>query len=407
MHRTIRSNEARLLLANGLFALASGLSGLFTNVYLWRLRPGFATPAYYNLFIMLTVLLVMPGVGWLVKRQGAAVVNAIGTSLYACFYLSLLLLQDQAALHLMPLGILMGLALSTYALAGHVLVYDNTRPETRERFLSHNGLVSSIAGLAAPLCSGWTVSALPGLAGYRVIFTCSFVLFAASAWVAFGLYRRGQSAPYRIWRVFPGRHAGWRRMLVAYGFTGARDGIFNFAVNLLVFLATGGERSLGNYAFLTAAAGLAAYWLSGRYLRPENRRTTLPLGALGMAAATGVLALGPTWGVMLAYGLLSAVANPVWSTAWSATAFDAIREVSEGEGDLRIEMMAAKEIPLNLGRVTALSLFLVWAPHIDSTGQLQILLALLGLVFPVAWLIVRPGRAKKTDPGQPVVHPLG
>jgi YQGE family putative transporter len=384
----------RLLWANGLFALANGLSGLFTNVYLWRLKPGMATPAYYNLFIMLTVLVAMPLLGWLVKRYGAVVANVLGTSLYAGFYLALILLRERAAEHLVELGIFMGWALSAYALAGHVLVYDTTEPESREGFLNRNGLVGSVAGLIAPLVAGQIVSRLPELTGYRVIFVTSFLLFAGSAWVSLGLSSRRPPSPYRLGEVLPGSHPGWRRLLLAYGIIGLREGIFSFAVSLLVYLATGGEQSVGNFAFLTAGAGLAAFWLAGRFMTPANRDRLFPVGAVLMGLATGVLGLGATWGVMLAHGLMGALANPVWSTAFNANSFDVIREAS-GARDLRVEMIAAREVPLNAGRVLSLLLFLQAAPHLTGT-RLQALLALLGLVFPIAYLIVRPRAGERS-----------
>jgi len=384
-------SERRLLWANGLFSLANGLSGLFTNVYLWRLKPGMQTPAYFNLFIMLTVLVGMPTLGWLVKRWGAVVANVLGTSLYAGFYLALLLLQERAALHLVGLGIFMGLALTAYALAGHVLIYDTTSPERREAFLNRNGLVGSVAGLVAPLAAGWIVSALPGLVGYRVIFVSSFLLFTASAWISLGLHTRRPAEPYRLLEVLPGRHRKWHRLLWSYMVSGLRDGIFSFAVSLLVFLATGGERSVGNFAFLTAGAGMVSFWLTGRYMTPENRDRLFPVGAVAMGLATAVLGLGPTWGVMLTYGLISAVANPIWSTAFAATAFDVIREAG-GERNLRVEMLAAREVPLNVGRVITLLAFLRLAPHLSSTSALQALLAVLGLTFPLVWWIARPQR---------------
>lgn len=382
----------RLLWANGLFSLAGGLSGLFTNLYLWRLKPGMETLATYNLYIMATVLLSMPLLGWLVKRYGAVVTSVLGTSLYAGFYLSLLLLQEGAAEHLAGLGIFMGLALSAYALAGHVLVYDITEPESREPFFNRNGLVGSVAGLIAPLTAGWVVSALPGLAGYRVIFVTSFLLFALSAWVSLGLHRRRPPSPYRLAEAFTGGNPKWRRLLLAYGVLGLRDGIFSFAVSLLVYLATGGERSLGNFAFLTAAVGLAAFWVAGRYMTAANRTRLFPLGAALMALAHLSLGLGATWPLMLAHGLLLALANPVWSTAFAATSFDVIQEAS-GDRDMRIEMIAVREVPLNLGRVLALLLFLQFAPLISQGSVLQVLLALLGLTFPIAYLIVRPRAA--------------
>jgi YQGE family putative transporter len=374
----------RLLWVNGLFALANSLSGLFTNVYLWRLRPGLLTPVQYNLFVMLTLLVVMPPLGAVVKRRGAVLVSAAGTGLYALFYLLLLVLKEQAAFHLAGLGILMGLAVGFWALAGHVLVYDVTEPGTREAFYNRNGLWGSLAGLLAPLVAGWLMGGLPGLLGYRVVFVVSFLLFAASAWLSLGLSSRRKPAPYAIGAVLPGRDAGWHWLLGSYFILGLRDGLFSFVVSLLVFLATGGEQRVGNFTFLTSAVGLAAFWLAGRYMTTANRDRLFFAGGLLLGAASGLLALGVSWPIMLAHGLLNAVANPLWSSAFGAVSFDVIKRAGDGR-DLRIEMIAAREIPLNLGRVITLTLVMNASPVLNDIGTLQTLLALLGLAFPAAW----------------------
>lgn len=70
------------------------------------------------------------------------------------------------------------------------------------------------------------------------------------------------------------------------------------------------------------------------------------------------------------------------------TAFDVIKHAS-GDRDLRIEMIAAREIPLNLGRMASLLLVLQYAPSDGSTTGLQLLLGCLGLTFPLAWLLFR------------------
>ncbi|HWI60808.1 MAG TPA: MFS transporter [Symbiobacteriaceae bacterium] len=384
----LNSSLRRLVWVNGLWALANGLSGLFTNVYLWRLRPGVTTPAYYNLWVYLAILIAMPLLGGVAKRRGAALINAAGMLLYAGFYLCLLLLQDQAANYLSGLGIFYGLALSCYALGTHVLAYDMTQDGNREFYYNRNGLITSLGGLLAPLAAGWVVSSFPEFAGYRIIFISSFVLFVAAALVGMSLRTPRAGSAYRLFAVVPGSHPGWHRLLVAYTLMGMRDGVFSFAVSLLVYLATGGERSVGNFAFVTAAVGMGAFWLSGRIMTPATRSKLFPVGALLMAVATGIIGLGPTWHVMLAFGLLSAIATPFWQTAYASTAFDVIKQAS-GQQDLRIEMIAAREIPLNLGRLASLLLVLRLAPSDGSTAGLQVLLGCLGLSFPVAWFLFR------------------
>jgi hypothetical protein len=79
---------------------------------------------------------------------------------------------------------------------------------------------------------------------------------------------------------------------------------------------------------------------------------------------------------------------PFWQTAYVATGFDIIKQAS-GDRDLRVEMIAAREIPLNLGRMATLVLVLQFAPADGSTTGLQMLLAGLGLIFPLAWLLFR------------------
>ncbi|HYF95379.1 MAG TPA: MFS transporter [Symbiobacteriaceae bacterium] len=382
----LSSSARRLIWINGLWALANGLSGLFTNLYLWRLRPGVATPAYYNLWMFLTIMVAMPALGAVAKRRGAALVNAGGMALYAGFYLTLLLLRDHAANYLELLGVFYGLALGCYALATHLLAYDLTDQSNRELYYNRNGLVSSLSGLLAPLTAGWVVSSFAGFAGYRTIFVASFVLFAGAALLGAGLRTPRSGEAYRLRAVVPGTHPGWHRLLGAYAILGMRDGVFSFAVSLLVYLATGGERSVGNFAFITAAVGMGAFWLAGRLITPASRHRLFPVGALLMGLATGIVALGPTWGVMLAFGLLQAVALPFWQTPYVTTAFDVIKMAS-GDQDLRTEMIAAREIPLNLGRILSLFLVLRFAPSEGSTTALQILLGCLGFTFPAAWLL--------------------
>lgn len=384
----LTSSTRKLLWMIGLWSLANGLSGLFTNVYLWRLKPGVATPAYYNLWVFATILVAMPLLGGVVKRRGAAMINAIGMTLYAAFYLALLALQEQAAFYLPALGILFGIALSCYALATHVLGYDLTDDRSREYYYNRNGLVTSLTGLIAPLAAGWLVSSFPELMGYRIIFITSFVLFLSAAAVGISLRTPRPASAYQIRSVLPGSHPGWHRLLAAYALLGMRDGVFGFAVNLLVYLATGGERSVGNFAFITAAVGMAAYWLAGRLMTPATRNKLFPVGALLMGLSTGLVGLGASYPVMLAYGLLSALAMPFWQTAYVATGFDIIKQAS-GDRDLRVEMIAAREIPLNLGRMATLVLVLQFAPADGSTTGLQMLLAGLGLIFPLAWLLFR------------------
>lgn len=389
----------RLLLINGCFSLANGLSGIFTTVYLWRLRPGVTTPAYYNLWTFLTILFVMPLGGAYVKRKGAAGVNAVAMLLYSGFYLTLLLLQEQAVNYLPFLGIFMGMALGGYALATHVLAYDLTDDSNRELYYNRNGLFTSVAGLLAPVTAGWIVSGFPGLAGYRVIFMVSFVVFAAAAVLGMSLKAAKPGSPYQLRAVLQSTHRGWRWMLLTYGVNGLRDGIFGFTVSLLVYLATGGERSLGNFTFLTSAVGIAAFFLVGRVLRRENRHRVFPIGAVLMGLATGVVSLGATWQVMLAHGLLFALAAPLFQTAYSAAGFDVIKSASANQ-DLRVEMIGAREIPLNLGRMASLVLILNFAPTGEGgTIFLRLLLAVMGLTFPLVWFLTNKAlRASNVQP---------
>ncbi|MCG0238368.1 MAG: hypothetical protein L6E13_03660 [Firmicutes bacterium] len=388
----IPSAMRRLVAVGGLFALANGLSGLFTGVYLFRLRPGLETPATYALWQFLALLAAAPALGWLIKTRGAVLTYQIGTGLHAGFYLALLLLRERAALHLEALGAWMGLALGAWAMASHVLVYDVIPEEKRELYFNQSGLVTSLATLVTPLLAGWMLSALPGLTGYRVIFVLSFVLFAASAALSLGLTPSRPPAPFRLGAVLPGRDPDWRRLLLAHSVLGLRDGITSFAINLLVYLTTGGEARVGQFTFLTGALGLASYWVASRLMHPGNREKSFRLGAVGMAAATGVLAFGVSWPVLLAYGVLQAVVNPVWLTSFSTASFSIIRRAM-GSEDLRVEMIAAREIPLNLGRVVALLGFLAL---VRGAGEGQVLflrwlLPFLGLPFPLAWLLMRSG----------------
>ncbi|MCL4514082.1 MAG: MFS transporter [Firmicutes bacterium] len=385
MNDAVLSREARwLLYVQGLFNLGNGLAGLFVNIYLWKLHPQMRIIALYNLFVFSTVLLAFPVWGWLAKKKNSILCLILGMMFYSIFYLAILALKEKVINYLFVFGMLMGAAISSTALAYHVLTYDTTDNKNRDLFYGLNGLIGSLIGMAAPLFSGWVIVAFKEMMGYRVIFLISTSLLVFSGVASLVLAMPAPRQDYRFFKVLATKNRDWRRIMAAMGILGLRDGIFVFIVNLLVFINTRSELSLGGYSFLTSTLGLLSFYIVGKNLQPEKRIVYSFVGAIMLALATFVLAFSRTIQGILVFGVINAVFNPLWSIPSSSLSFQAIGNDPDSSV-LRLEYIVVREIPLNLGRISSLAIFLVLEERMGSEELIRGILLVLGLVFLAAW----------------------
>lgn len=384
--------QAVLLLAvQGTYAAANALSGTFVPIYLWKASQSYALIGWFSLAQHLVSGMTFWIAGaWIKSHDKMAGLRAglVGSGL---FYLIVLLLGTSASRYAVPLGALNGLAVGLFWLAYNVVYFEITGPENRDRFNGWAGLLGALSGMTAPWLSGTVIGLTGGTRGYRIIFAASLAMLAAAAAGSFFLKKRraeGRFAWSHGWRLLRTPGNPWRNIVPALAAQGLREGVYVFLLGLLVFLATGKERSLGNYALWTSLASLAAFWLAGRFLRPQHRRWTMLAGAAAVSGMTAILFKDVHYATLLTAGIGTALFMPLYVIPMTSAVFDLIGSTREGV-KRREELIALRETGLIAGRIIGLVIYLIVVAYTQSTAALTWMLLAVGASPLAGWLFIR------------------
>ncbi|EXX84594.1 MFS transporter, partial [Paenibacillus darwinianus] len=329
-------------------------------------------------------------VGKWVKRYNKMNSLRAGLILSGMFYLAVLLLGPAASRHVVPLGILNGMAMGFFWMAYNVVYFEITEPGNRDRFNGWGGLLGSGAGMMAPWISGVVIGAF-GAGGYRIVFTASLLLFATAAAVSFFLAKRKTLGQYD-W-LYGIRQVGckgspWRRVMPSLAFQGIREGVFGFLLGLLVFLSTSEAASHMIESGKGGVVALVSFWLAGRLLKPGIRSKAMLIGAFAVSMSTLLLFIGVVYGTMLWLGIATAFFMPLYVIPMTSAVFDLIG-ASEASAGRREELIVLRESGLIAGRVIGLVLYLSVVATTESAGALVWLLLIVGAAPLPGWLLLR------------------
>ncbi|MDR6225243.1 MFS transporter [Desmospora profundinema] len=380
-----------LLIISGLFAVSTALSNTFVNVYLWKIKEDYLVIGRFNLASYLAMAVTFVFAGRLAKQVDRVIAIRIGVALQALFYLAVLVLGKESVRVVDGLGVFMGVGSGFFWLSYNVLYFEITERYNRDIFNGMNGLLTSAAGMAAPLVSGWIITRIDQFTGYRIIFSLSLAVFLLAVIVSFMLKRRRAHGVFRLKIILKdtvkkGSHWFWVNLaMVAQG---VREGLFAFLLSLLIFVAIGNELILGWYLTMASAVSLLSYFLVGRYLRRRWRDEGIFLGTVMM----GIVSLPLLWDVnaftLIFLGVGSALFYPIYMVPLTSAVFDVIGESNE-TAKLRVEYVVARELALNAGRVLSVIGFLWWVTREPNLMQMKWLLIPVAFVQLFSWLAIR------------------
>lgn len=185
-----------LLTVKALNAGASALSGIFVNVYLFKVSESLLQVLSFHLASFSAWVPAFVGAAWLGKKAGRTIGLLLGNGGFLCFYLCILVLGQGSAAYFIPLGILFGVSSGLYWMSINILVVDFTSKTNRDWFNGVNGMIGSLTQLVGPLIAGWLIVGLPSGLGYGIIFTLSVILYGFSILFGLKLPIKKDSSPF-------------------------------------------------------------------------------------------------------------------------------------------------------------------------------------------------------------------
>jgi MFS transporter, YQGE family, putative transporter len=379
-----------LLVIGGLYSLGIFLSNTFVNIYLWKQSGDYITIAIYNLAIYLFQPATFILAGKLAKKVDRVIVLRLGVIFLSIFFLSVLLIGEQASKYNFLLGSLLGIGYGFYWLAFNVLTFEITEPETRDFFNGFLGVLQSFGGMIGPLLAGIIIARMEANIGYTAIFTISFVLFILAVACSFFLNRRRAEGSFHFRRILQERHQNknWRRILHAHTFQGLREGIFAFIISIWVFLITQSEFSLGMFNLVLSGLSFVFYFIATKFIKNKLRKKAILLGGLILFFSTFIILFNLGYVQLIIYAVFIGIAYPIINVPYVSMTYDVIGKAWKAK-EMRVEYIVVRELFVNLGRVASIVLFLGAVMLFPAKQVIPVLLIILGSGHLIIYFFVK------------------
>lgn len=178
----------------------------------------------------------------------------------------------------------------------------------------------------------------------------------------------------------------WKGMLPVMLGEGIISGAFEtFIIAMMTFQIAGGERNLGMFQTLSGVIGLlVSLWLA-RHSRPQNRFYIYITGATIITITSGFITFYPIIPMLIIFSILYPLSRNMISTTMSAWMYAAI-ETDTLYKQRRLDYIVVREIPLGLGRIIGVLLFLLMREVLAT----NLLLSSSFLVFPMVFVLMIP-----------------
>lgn len=352
------------------------MSGLFLNLYLWRLTEDLVINGIFNIIVYGMTPIAFAIGGWIAKKKDRMVTYRLGIALITVFFLVVIFARENVVAYYPWFAAFNGLALGLYWTGYLVLMYDVTDVQNRSRYLGVNMIVFNSAGLAGPALSGFLISLFEGLRGYLLTFGAASMLFGIASFFSLRI-RRIDSHHRTYYLKYSGlmmkKNKLWVLALLSFSVLGLFQGLMLFLPNILMFQTVGREDQVGyltvGFALLTIVTG---FFISRRKQQLNIRRDLL-VASLFIIGGSAVLFFDiRLWTVILFMSIYSLMAPLIINTLTSY--YYRIMDGLPLRGMFRIESVVVREFFLNTGRVVSILLQVIFASDVNSPALPVVLL---------------------------------
>src|SRR5699024_188865 len=202
----------------------------FVNVNVLKQTNDYLKIVLYNFAVFIVQPLIYLVVGKVVKMIDRIFVLRTGVIFLTIFFITVLIIGENAAKYNFLLGCLLGVGYVCYGLAFNLLAFEITEPETRDFFNLYMGALESLGGMIGPFIAGFIIAKMKTEIGYMTVLSISLGLFLLAVFMSFFIQQRKANGRYCLhiaWSEVK-RNANVRNMMLANMFQGMREGLFVF-----------------------------------------------------------------------------------------------------------------------------------------------------------------------------------
>lgn len=369
-----------------LFSFATGLSAIFLSVFLWKMDETYTLLATYSLTWSIAIIVSFALCASLARKTSPMIAMRLGLLCYVFEFLLILVLNDSLPEHVVLLGMVNGLAMSLYYVGVHLAVLEFVETNVRDKYFYIQNILFTIAGIISPLVSGFIISRNEGMTGYYVVFgvTCLFLFIALLVSLKITNIQISKKSYFRDVIKTPSKE--WKEMYKVMVCDGIVGGVyFTFLITMMTYSITGGEEGLSIYQSSVKIFTIVALYLLVKRTNYDDRIKIYSIGAILLFLSSLLVSVEQSILALAIYGMVSTIAINMYSTPLNTMIYEAIERDKDYE-KRKLDYIIIREIPLGIGRMIGVLLFLFIRNHFDMDVVLPISFAL----FPFVYVLMIP-----------------
>lgn len=386
------------LIIHASFQFGASMSGLFLNLYLWRLTEDFTINAIYNIVNFAMTPFAFAVGGLIAKKLDRMVVYRLGIMLCAAFYLLVIITGESVPDYFILFALLNGISSGFYWTGYLILQYDVSTDRNRVRYLAINMVTFNSAGLAGPALAGSIISRMEGLQGYLTIFMFAFVMFVVAAIISTrikAIVSHHKAYYLKYVGLVMKKNKLWLYSLCGFFVFGLFQGIMLFLPNILLFQAVEREDLVGYFGVLFSGITVATGYVISRRAQKEQARKYILYATIAVVLAASMLLIEvKLWSVII-FMVVFSVCNPLTVNSMTSYFYRLISGLPL-KGQLKVESVVMREAFLNAGRVVAISILIMLATDLQSIWLAIVILAMAAAQF-LLLLFIRPEQAEQAE----------
>ncbi|MCM3632370.1 MFS transporter [Paenibacillus camelliae] len=386
------------LIIHACFQFGASMSGLFLNLYLWRLTQDFTINAVYNIVNFGMTPFAFAIGGLIAKKLDRMVVYRLGIMLCAVFYLLVILAGETVPNYYIIFALLNGISSGFYWTGFLILQYDVSTDRNRVRYLAINMVTFNSAGLLGPALAGSIIARMEGLEGYLIIFLIAFIMFVIAAIISTKI-KAIVSHHKKYYLKYVGlvmkKNKLWLYSLYSFFIFGLFQGIMLFLPNILLFQALEREDLVGYFGVLFSGITVATGYVISRKAQKEQARKYIMYATMCVVAASCMLLIDiKLWSVII-FMVVFSICNPLSVNSMTSYFYRLISGLPL-KGQLKVESVVMREAFLNGGRVFAIFILIMLASDLQSKW-LAIVIAIMAAAQFLILLLIRPEKIESAS----------
>ena len=368
LHQRLSKEAIISLIIHACFQFGASMSGLFLNLYLWRLTEDFTINAVYSIINFTVTPFAFALGGLIAKKLDRMVLYRLGIMLCAAFYLLVIITREAVPNYYILFAVLNGISSGFYWTGYLILQYDVSTDQNRVRYLAINMVTFNSAGLIGPALAGSIIARMEGLQGYIIIFMLAFIMFVIAAIISTRIktiVNHHKAYYLHFVGLVMKKNKLWFYSLCSFFVFGLFQGIMLFLPNILLFQALDREDLVGYFGVLFSGITVATgYVISRRAQKEQIRKYILYATSFIVLAASLLLIDVKLWSVV-PFMIVFSICNPLSANSMTSYFYRLISTLPL-KGQLKVESVVMREAFLNAGRVASIALMILLASDLQS-----------------------------------------